>query len=300
MSDPAVFPYLTAPEDAVSGTVWALEGQDIRRDGTVILPGWDYNTNISAVRTLTVDVARVRSACRLTDDDELLLLIDFHSSATNLRGRSLLVPLDGDTTTVPVDIRVAGPELGGTLTLFTRIVLGTKLPSADILVASRRGSVLWSDEKVVRLEGVAGRFPLEVIDFQNHPPFPPDGAWVLDWDPERLDVPVLGGVRLFINQKNSHVLKAVTAAAPEPVDLLIRSAIYFDVGRTMLRGALQIDEFVDQTDTYLIDSVGRALVRMATLLFPGDSLRSLRSMATDRSGYFDAVLQERFKLFSTD
>ena len=300
MTDPTVFPYLTAPADVVSATDWVFEGQEIRRDGTVILPGWDYNTSISAVRSLTVDTGRVRSTCRLADDDELLLLIDFHSSATNLRGRSLLIRFEGDTATIPVDLRVDGHELGGTVTLFTRIVVGAKQPSSDLLVASRQGSVLWSDEKTVRLEGVAGRFPLEVIDFQKHPPFPPDAAWVLDWDPERLDLPVLGGVRLFINQRNSHVLKAVTASTPEPVDLLIRSALYFDVGRTMLRGALQVEEFVHQTETYPAESVGRALNRMATILFPGESLRSLRSLATDRSGLFDALLQERFKLFHTD
>ena len=64
------------------------------------------------------------------------------------------------------------------------------------------GSVLWEGEPrfVVDLEGTGTRFPTELRTFGDGNGFPPRAAWYLDWDRDDLSLPVLGSVRLYLNE----------------------------------------------------------------------------------------------------
>jgi hypothetical protein len=111
---------------------------------------------------------------------------------------------------------------------------------------------------------------------------------------------LLRNVRLFINSAHPAVVGAVQAADPTPDQAAIRSAIYFDVGRQLVRGALENDEFIEASDTFPEGSTGRAVARLVRRVFPGEKPRALRNLMRSRREYFDSSLQASFRLFAFD
>jgi hypothetical protein len=169
-----------------------------------------------------------------------------------------------------------------------------------VLAARYPGSILWEDRVRVALEGTSSRFPTEVVNFNTASWAPYGGAgWFLSWNRDELREPLLRNVRLFVNSTHTGIVAAVQAALPTPEQAMIRSAIYYDVGRQLIRGALENVEFVEDSHAYPNGSTGKAILSMINLLFPADTPASLRSTMRTRPEYFDSVLQGLLRLFAT-
>ena len=67
----------------------------------------------------------------------------------------------------------------------------TRAPSRP----SAKGRPLAGREQIA-LEGGASRFPITAAAFSSVARLPDGGSWVLEWNPESLDTPVMGGMRL--------------------------------------------------------------------------------------------------------
>ena len=92
------------------------------------------------------------------------------------------------------------------------------------------GSVLWTHDSRVFLEGDQSRFPTEAISFAAHPTAPIGAAWVVEIDTTDFAAPALGSVRLLVNADHA-VYRRLT---DEPVSA--QAARTKEYMRSMSRG----------------------------------------------------------------
>jgi hypothetical protein len=211
----------------------------------------------------------------------------------------VLLEPEQDSNEIILRGTVRGGDIVGSIRVETLLLLGAERLIPEPLTATRPGSILWHDSAVVAVEGEAPRFPIEVIDFASVVWAPSDAAWLLSWNSYDLHQPFLGAVRLFINSTHNGVVRAASGNGMDAESAAIRSAIYYDTGRSLIRGALSNEDFLANPDEYEPASVGSTVAQLLRLLFPGDSFLELRNMLVERTEYFDSLLQARLQLFRT-
>lgn len=300
MSRIVTYPYLRPLADKVRAESWQTGGGDGPEEVLAdTLPHWDCNTPVLARRTVHIDAAGVRKDCALEPSDLLRIITVWHSSGTSLRGagRSIDILPGAAQLSVLLDLEVDGTLLAGDITIRTQLILAQSGTNSRSLKPTFAGSVLWEEEKKILLEGLSARFPVEAIDFSRTSWLPNDAGWFLDWDSNDLHQRMLGGPRLYVNSAHPSVIKAVTSTMPDAESRAIVDAVYFDVGQKLIRGALESDEFVHDTSIFPQGSVGAVIRRLIAITFPGDTPEGLRSMMSERASIFDALLQDRLRLF---
>jgi hypothetical protein len=251
---------------------------------------------------MTVVESEIRADCRLGADDPVEAVVVWRSSGSTIRGRGTVVALGSATEsrefTLSADL--PGRLLAGDVRISTQIVLAGEGRSSDVLAPRFAGSVLWEESVSVALEGTASRFPIEVVDFSAVHWAPYGAGWYLSWNSDELHQPFLRNVRLFINASHPAVVGAVQTATPTPEQAALRSVLYYDVGRQLIRGALENDDLVEVPESFAEGSTGRAVLRMLKVFFPTERPKSLRSTMRTRREYFDGLLQGSLRLFSQE
>lgn len=291
-------PFLKANPDSVEASPWRIiQGEEDRFVGDA-LPQWDPGTDLKLLREVDVDATRIRSECGLPEDCALRVSTSWHCEGTTLRGRGGLATIRDAGREVTLEMELEGRNLSGKLVLRTAVVLARRLDPAP-LRARRPGSVLWEDEQEVLLEGEGSRFPTEVVSFkQSDNSYPSNAAWVLDWDREDLELPVLGGLRLYLNSDHPQVARMLENPR-DPSSLVFLSAVHHDVGRQLIRGAVLVDEFVER-EGYPKNSIGHVIQRLIKVRFRGESPLVLRNRLQQNPENFDALLQDRLHAFGGD
>jgi hypothetical protein len=291
-------PYLRPTSNLIEAGEWQVLEEE-PRPLPELLPHWDYNTDVKIGRTISLQVAEVRAACRLTEDDALKIIVVWHSPGSFQRGVLCTYELDATEDRRHMALRgtLRGSEIVGSVKVDTFVVLGARPQDPQPLTPTHPGSILWQDSASVLVEGTGPRFPMEVIDFGGVTWAPSGAAWVLVWNPFDVDQPFLGAVRLFLNAAHEQVVRAATTAATDLGATAIRSAIYFDVGRALLRGALSNPDFLSQFGSFPRGSTGHAIATLLRTTFPGEPVLEIRNLMTERPDFFDSVLQSKFNLF---
>ena len=291
-------PYLKASGDSVDASPWrTIEGDEDLLLGDS-LPRWDPGTNLRFIRDLDVDADRIRRDCGLPDDCAVRVSASWHCEGTTVRGRGSVVTLTGADAEVSLEMAIEGRDLSGKLILRTAVVLGTRL-EASPLRARRPGSVLWEDEQTVALEGEGSRFPMEVVSFKDSGwQLPARAAWALDWNRDDLEVPVLGGIRLYLNSDHPQVVSMLQSPR-DPASIVFAAAMHQDIGRQLIRGAVMTDEFLER-EKYPRDSVGHIIQRLIKSRLIGETPTSLRTRLQQHPERFDALLQDRLRAFGGD
>ncbi len=293
-------PYRRTGEDRIICEPWVLTHGGSSEALPPVLPHWDYNTDLVVARNVVVDAGGVRHDSVLTDADPVRVAAVWHSTGTALRGCLFQsdLPSGGGLHCVSMFGRIPGRELAGEVRLETHLLVPTGRAGAEPLSPLYAGSVLWSDTLTVELEGNAPRFPVELIDFETVLWAPhPDASWYVSWNRYDLHQPMLGSVRLFVNARHPRVVRAMSQEAQDSEARAIRSAIYYDVGRGLIRAALYDEQFLENPEIFNPGTIGRAVARLIRSLFPTDSPRSLRSAMQERPEHFDSELQARLRLF---
>ena len=143
---------------------------------------------------------------------------------------------------------IDGKLLADTLTLFVKLLFISAGTTQHQLVPKLSGSILLeTPPHKIQLEGDGARFPIEVIDFTTTN-FPHQAGWYLSWDPDDLEQPLLGDVRLYINSRHPQIAAAVSDIRPETAG--IREAIRLDLAQTLIRGVLLNPSFLENPDRY--------------------------------------------------
>ncbi len=287
-------PYLTPSPERISVGEWNL----IRQDGIFsigeLLPDWDAAVNIEAVVSVALDVPGIYEDCRISRDAQLRIAALWESHGTVLRGRGDVVDLNLLQPVNKVDLRLfaQGINLAKRVDLIVSLVL-VEANTAAPLAPKLPGSLLFLKTKTVILEGEGARFPVEMINFADTH-YPSDAGWVLFWDPDNLHQTVLGDIRLYVNSQHERIKRAVSENRPEDFD--IREAIRLDVARTLIYGALNNTEFVENPDAFESLSVGAAVRNMLRLYFPQTSFTQLRDNSRQPQS-FEPKLQEKLRAF---
>lgn len=293
MRTPAAVPYLLPPESAMAGLPWSTpDGSEIEDR----LDHWDPFTNLELVRTVEVDLDMVRTACQLGDDATFALTATWSSSTTRLGGDGAVVELGGHPGAVraALELEIPGAMAGGRLSLLTRLVLRHAGSQSSLISPKRPGATLWVEKSQIALEGGASRFPITAVDFTQTHLYPDGAAWALDWDPDDLEAPVLGGLRLLVNSGHDTLPDLLRSGSTDPRTHTVRSFVMFDVARALVTEALRNDRFVDNPGAFEEGSVGRMLSDLLATCWPGIPATTLRTRAIDESPRFNAELQARF------
>jgi hypothetical protein len=265
------------------------------------IPHWDYNVDLRIVRSVVVHESEIRLRCKLASEDALCAVVVWWSGGNNVRGRGCTIPLGNsfEPRELTLSAEIPGQMLSDDIEISTQLVLASAGNSKDTLAARFAGSVLWEDSVRVTLAGTGSRFPVEVVNLDDIHWMPWKATWFLEWNSDDLHIPFLRNVRLFVNASNAGVVAAIQTPNASAEHALIQSAIYCDVGRQLVRGALSCDEFVESSTTFAEGSTGRAIRNMIDVFFPGKTLDGLRAMMINRPEYFDGLIQGTLQLFKS-
>jgi hypothetical protein len=291
-------PYLVASRERVRAEAWHLRLHGLLAPLEELLPHWEPSTPLEFTRRVCVDTEGVLEDCSLSPDTALRLVVAWRSPGTTMRSRGAVSDLEPSRGSIDLNLKIPGELLAGRLILDTQVVLPSSRLASEVLAPRRAGSVLWSDTRVVRLEGEGTRFPTEWRDFSTlGSGVPADACWYLEWTPGNLHEMALGSMRLFLNSARHWFRDILTAGGQSPVSAAMESAMQFDVGRALIQGALDNDEFLSDPRAFDDDSIGGRLRRLLILLFPGETPETLRyNRGTDPQG-FEATLQAKLRLF---
>jgi hypothetical protein len=292
-------PYLQAALDSVTPGEWWLRQDNLNDHLPDVLPDWEPTQTLHLLRTLEIDLESVRRDCQLEPGETVRVAAVWRCNTTGLRGAGTRVDLAGSdrSTRVELNVLLQGSDLGGTLELETQLVLPHRVDTRHGLAPARAGSVLWNDVYRVELGGSSGRFPMELVDFEASAWLPPRAGWFLDWDPDDLDRPLLGELRLLVNEKHEAVLRAVTVPKPLLPERVVRDEIRCDVARTLIIGALQNEQFVADNSQFEDASVGAAIRGMIAVWFPTDTVEGLAQYWKSRPREFETYIQHSLRLF---
>lgn len=261
---------------------------------------WDPATDLALRRRVTVDLDAIREQCGLGARSTFALTASWHASTrTRLSGAGPRVDLGDLTGTVraSLSLEIPGAETGGRVDIITNLVL--RAPHAASPISPRRlGAILWSDRTQVWLEGAASRFPTAAVDFGSVDRIPSGAAWYLDWDPRDMSRPVMGGLRLLLNESNERLIRAVRSGSRDPASAAVRAFILVDVARQIVRAAVENDDFVSSPDSYEPDSIGRMVRDLISMVWPQTTIQAVRTRALTEPSRFEADIQTALDFLS--
>jgi hypothetical protein len=289
-------PYLVADVAAIDAEPWrTMDGEAVPHT----LQHWDVSTTLRLERRVTLDLDSLSASTGLVSG--VGLATRWRSDLTRMRQATAPTPLDvaaGGVVTTVLSVEVPGHRCGGKLELETMVVLTAVPEAAGPLSAKRVGSVLWRARDLYVLEGEGALFPTTDVDFNELRALDPAAAWALEWSPDQLDRPVRAGVRLLLNSRCAPLMAALRADPDEPIARTTRSILYYDVARSLIQGALASEELHEGSEEFEPDSVGRMLLDLLDMHWPGTDARVLARRWRETPHRLEAELQARTGLFS--
>lgn len=250
---PDAFPYLVPKGTDVRWEpiqLWSDGWTDAQEE----VPDWDPSIDLRIRTGVRCDMEQVESATGVSRKD-LQLAISWSSSTSQFRGRAKPVPLNEGGSAL-LEFTIDGAKVCGTLDIRTSLVVhprGAAIPGA----ATRPGSVLQSRTQRITLEGRAGMFPTQIIDF-THTPFPPEVSWHLQTSSD-LSSPFLQEFRLLVNSRDRELVAAIAAAKPDDRQQLIIEDLHQAVATELVELAVMQREDLIATPIWAAESVGDVL-----------------------------------------
>ena len=124
--------------------------------------------------------------------------------------------------------------------------------------------------------------------------YPDNAAWALDWNPDDLEVPVLGGLRLLVNSGHDTLPDLLRSGMRDPRTHAVRSFVMFDVARALVTGALR-ERPLRREPRGVRGRFRRPMLSdLLATCWPGVPAATLRTRSIDESPRFNAELQARF------
>ncbi|GID28928.1 hypothetical protein [Paractinoplanes brasiliensis] len=207
---------------------------------------WDYSSVLRVQRRVEVDLTSLLSECGLPSTARAALSVRYWPVTSLIRHTAVHLPLtDPDPTGKVLAVltaEVPGAELAGAVTLETSLVLvQAPVDAVEPFVARRPGSVLWRDERTVRLEGTAGLLPVAPVSFKEQG-LPEQAAWYVSLDSADWMSAAMGSLLVLLNDDNPAVRKAVEQP-DEPDSAVVLQALMIDVVCDLVGRALMDEEF---------------------------------------------------------
>lgn len=269
-----VWPY-RRPVDRVHAGPWR-SGDTTGEPTAAALTVWDYSTDVTLGRLIDIELAELRQDCGLAADAPLRLCVRYWPSTSLLRTSAFREDLAAHVDRTPCEVRIAvdSTRLGGFLTVETLIELAADLPSDEPFIANRAGSILWSDQIRIHLEGAAGLLPVAPVSFKEAG-LPTGSAWYVSMDGGDWQQAAMGSLLVLLNEDNAAVKEAMEASQGE-LSGMLWSVLEADIVTDLVGRALDDDAFADETPSddpdgdLTMAGLVRSLVRLY-LARPGES-----------------------------
>ena len=262
-----VFPYLVPDPKSLHFAPWTTEdGEPL----DAIWEGWDPNTTLRMHRTVSVDRQALSETAAIPPEVGLRLVASWNSSTSQMTMPAGSANVVGSEP-VLLEAVLPGELIGGRLTLCTSLVVSASWP-APPGAAGDAGSILFQDTARIAVEGDAGGFPIEVIDF-GPTSWDSAASWHLTLSPN-LASPFLGAAWWSVNLRDKELIAAISAEKPKPRQTALLETMYEDVAQQLLEAA----EAAERTDGLLTtpwpdESLGEVL--QATLSNAGGVVHDL-------------------------
>jgi hypothetical protein len=284
------FPYVMAPAAAVRGGAWTTDVAGATCALPEWLPYWDLSQSLRLARRLEIDMDDVYRETGVPISCRLGVSVVF---ASEFEGEAYGVTfeLGGGTVSADVRVEIPGTMLGPIVRVTTALVLRDEAPELLGPVAWRRGSVLWSDLKTVRLYGDSSQFPVTEVDFGDCG-LDPASPWFLEISSE-LELPAMGGIHLLLNSRFPIVAAAARPPDPDRPELaVVRSQLLTDVGRTLVEFALAREDIGLEWPE---ESLGAVLSMLLRSHFR-ETFRDLRTLRAQDASMWSAKVAAAFGL----
>jgi hypothetical protein len=238
------------------------------------VPDWHYLTDLTVEWGLEADLEGIAKDCSLSSLAQIGALIAWRSGRTNLQGSGpLSILADGKNS---LDAQLLGRNLGGTVTIEIRIILLETDTLAGEFAPRRPGSLLWSEEQKIILEGAGGRFPVVATDFSSQGlPADQAGLWYLEISDSDLFASATQALRLYLNTASPSIRSMLDRPTAD-TSIAMTRFLRYDTARQLLHVALTHQEFDDHS-SYGQGTLGDVLVALIELYLPGRNLGQLRA-----------------------
>lgn len=277
-----VLPHLVPDADSLALDGWQL----LSGDEWVPLPdavdSWDYNTDLQVRFSGRIDAERFMRSTGLDDTASLAWTLSWRNTEGRLSGCVAAQPTTL-TSAFALEGILRGSDLGPVVELRATLALAEPFSSSAPGVATRAGSVLHTDRARVVLVGDLARFPATTTDFAARG-LDPDASWALDI-PTDLNTPVLGGIVLLINERDTELVVAVSTGSSRGKGL--RDHLHEEVAAQLLDHAVANAELL-QADDWEPDTLGSVLWHLAARADGG--LPRLTALRGDDPAKYRALL----------
>lgn len=240
---------------------------------TTTFPTWDYESNVSIVAEVDVDLERLAkesgyvSFAAEEDFPVFSLLVNWSSNKTKQRGSSPRQVLKNGRNFI--ETKPNNSLLGGELHSTLQIDLWKPgVAFEDAVVATRPSSRLWaSDVLRVRLEGNSAQMPLIPVDFTDARIEPKRAMWKIDISRDLLR-PVQAGMQVYINTGHPLALRMLEKESGKERSLW-NAYLNADIITRMLLHADGLTEIEGLEENPLFPgSLAESILNLAQVLFP--------------------------------
>jgi hypothetical protein len=170
------------------------------------LDDWTYYRTCNVQVDVVLELETIRQMVELDEESQIAFVVIWSCPQTGLRDASPAHPLQSNEASLK--IAVPGGLLRGDLRLDCLLLLMEDIPKTRRRELSpfKAGSILWSMEHTVRLEGIGARMPIQATSFVDllHGQSI-NGLWHFTIDTSDLAVPVDAAVRVLLNSDNSMI-----------------------------------------------------------------------------------------------
>lgn len=251
------------------------------------LENWTYYQTIHLSTGVVVDIAGAFESLGLGADATLGLAVTWTCPSTSMRGGSQASEISHQDSSVQLDI--TNEPLRGRIDLQVQIILVA--PGEEPLSPfSPRiaGTVLWSSEHAIVLEGTGARLPIVSTRFESLDLPNTTGHWYLQISDVDLDSPVDSALRLWVNEE-SPMMQQVLENMEAPESEFPLMFMQYDMYRQLLHTAIRIKDFELRRD-YPEGSYGAALATPWAMLGYRD-MNDARAAFDDHPSLIEARLQ---------
>lgn len=237
-----------------------------------------------------MDLDGIREDCGLPEDAALRLSVRYWPSTSQIRhvGFTGAVSLHGKQNVAVIDLVAEGEDLGGFLTIETILDLADEIQSDEPFVAQRAGSILWSDQVRVHLEGAAGLLPTAPVSF-TEAGLPQGAAWYVSMDGSDWLQAAMGSLLILLNTDNAAVRRALASENEETAPLLW-DTLGIDIVTDLVGRALDDESFdddagdADQEGDLTMAGLVKSLVRTYLALPTESPTNAMRRLRDERRG----------------
>jgi len=240
---------------------WWLERRGVRVTCPPLLQDWDYLEDLVVGLSCSYDPRVIEAESGVPAESVgVVLAVDCISTQRRFVAAERLSARSG---MIDISLQIPAGEVADKLGLSASLVLRDKLVGFPRRVAARRGARLLSnDSTTLLLEGDAGRFPTEAVEFSRLG-FG-SGPWTLVLSHSGLGDSFMGSVRLMINSEHPVGRSLLDGADGERFSALLKSdLIRLLVGRLSEEEIGVWDEYGEESIAVVMDGMCRNFLNVS-------------------------------------